>query len=227
MRIKDEATFMQKSGGVSPVMDGLICWIDCSNFNVDDLLAYDSVNSEYVEVAIPYGGVTYEMEENCLRINPNGNRQMHINKKYDGVYTIELIAGSDYDEECIGAVADFGTSYPRVVVGQIRNYRVDRKVTASNGSESISVDFSEDKLHHIVFSVGSDKIGTLYVDGVNCGTLSNFKTTSFYPMMSGNWTNTDSKTSTYWSCTRFYNRALSEEEILQNYNYEKSLGRVE
>lgn len=232
MRPLDECLLGRKKNGV--VTDGLVSWID----GRDNLIVVSEYNGKHCNVAKIMDRVD---GEECVAKHINGNMLCGIFSKEDsfitqGAYmysgvtigiskenaktakTIEAIISSEKALNGLNSALKIGEN----MVFSGRN--ANTSVHFFGSSSSIPYPFSP---LHIVGTI-ENGIGTIYVNGVK-GTIgtsaSAFEVQSLFRI----------SYDTYYllyavqkiGAIRLYDRGLTESEILQNYAYEKSLGRVE
>lgn len=241
MRIRDELVFMRKSGGgASPVMDGLYIWIDgqdplvtCSTESVSLLNRATGTSIECDNPSI-YGRpdwYSFTNENNFLKLSPI---YLWTNKRYgrfDGVYgttipnTFEFSGYTESPHTINFACLDNGYGGVQIKKNEwTRAYHNE-----ADGWHIVNGTFAENTSHHYVLTTDgtTKKKCKMYMDGllVDEGVILNYYSTDtpFLRITTENAT----YNSLYIGTSRCYNRALSEAEVQQNYEYEKSLGRVE
>lgn len=229
-------SFSGGSGGLSPVQDGLVCWLDAF-----DLTTFEN-NGTWSDRMNNYDGII----RNAFNVYSINNGELHANGVVDipnptkGLtnYTIEIGYEDVAQKYWLGLFGNVskkwgltsdGTSFYQQG-GIIGMYPLERtcisKEGIQNGKNYITITYYETGL-------------TIYHNGVLLGNFLNNENATIYPsnaeyccFMSRK-PNSVNETTTggadykecKWYFIRFYNRVLTNEEITNNYNYELSLGR--
>lgn len=240
MRIKDEAMFMRKSGGANPVMDGLVMWYDARDELVDTIVQkyYDDKYFEatmvdrvsgirathrdpnYQRVLLQEDGLFYHV---FSRVEYGNEVAGSFDGYVDGVKTVEIVRNVGLDPQ--GTVL-FGLK-SWYSGGSVRLYNYP-----ASPPNHIWTGYVQplNTVEHIVCIIDNNYCD-LYVNGeyktktkVNVDFLRFDSTSSFSLVAPGG---APAQVVYSIGSVKAYNRILTPEEIQQNYNYEKSLGRVD
>lgn len=235
MRIKDEAMFMQKSGGAGPVMDGLVFWLDFD----DELNASDYVD----EVHFLQMNIKERISGNSVFVDSTGGWKPWFRKfehgigndtagtsgwfkcSYDGVFpyakTVEVVS-SAYTSNF-----SYNSEY-RLAGTRLTATSFFAEISSSTSEDTLTFPHT-DKVKQLVAVCAVDPYNYMYMNSELVktafrGDRENIRITAsnFFSSDGGSGNPRFNLMS-----IRVYDRALTPEEILHNYNYEKSLGRVE
>lgn len=221
----------RKKSGV--VTDGLVSWIDGQ-----DELTVVSENNGICNVATIVDRVD---GEECTAKQISGDMRYGVFSKegsffkqeasyYHGV-TITISKETAKTAKTIEAII----SSENALRGFADRLKIGEKIVFSGLNENMSVNYFGSSFSipypfeplHIVGTI-ENGIGTIYVNGVKgtAGTsASAFDVTSLFSVAYDTWYTASAVQKI--GAIRLYDRELTESEILQNYNYEKSIGRVE
>lgn len=209
-----DAELLAHKGGLQPVTDGLLFWLD----GRDELFRYASPTSErkdymYERVngsKVDFSGTADAHTDNCFLVVSGGSgyivyslNQSLFPSSFDDIKTVEYIPSSPD---------------PFIVNGFQKNNNDIMFMAQWNPLRIPASSFSQ--YSHIVGTIDNQKVPKFYVNGglrvagtVGTGVLSGKPTANF------RWRSS-------LGCVRLYNRELSPEEIAQNLAYEVSIGRV-
>lgn len=216
MRPLDECLLKKKTGSI--VTDGLVLWIDGRDEPYNNVHVVDRVSGNYCyctksSSTLISSDKFYKLTSNATTAfkfftpSPSLNTQGEL---MSGIKTIEFVGGVD---EASGGVEILASSRSS------DNGLVYRTISAFLARSASKYAYIEGRNGHCVFtSTGMFVNGQWYSCKIPIASVAwLFNCRSF-----------SSATRNYYiGCQRLYDRELTEEEIMQNYNYEKSLGRVD
>ena len=235
------------SGGGEPiepsagyVTDNLVICCDAygktSADSFDDF--YDSINSKNFNLI--RGSATYGT--NCVDINDayllygNGESELGTTiKKSTKNTTIEIIfkCGS-YSSywKTIFTIGNYNSS-PFSIKANISNYCGNKYVYLMNNNMNNRLAIrclkKTQNWNHLVFSIDENDVCKIYVNGVQSYTknLLSYDNQNVYNtgLYFGHNNSSDVPVMSIGSF-RYYNKALNESEVLQNYNHEKTINRI-
>ena len=222
--MKDLSEQMLLAKQASPVTDGLFFWLD----GRDSISASNTFLNRVSNVYSTYltGGNNFERIIDLT--NVDGFYKIHFDfskgsgadiwfrgESGNNAQTIELVTSTTFGAFII---PDAGGYWTRLQV--IENYvryvwGIDRYAQIPyNSAGSIPI--------HIVA-----RPNKLTINGVHYKNLSNYNSVSFSdPAIIRCWESWGSPTNHTIGTLRAYSKELSDDEVLQNYNYEQSIGRV-
>lgn len=233
----------RKQSGV--VTDGLQLWLDASeapvstegekqwNTNGNSITGYNAVTyadkvtggdirlykpsdvlGSSVYYSIVYDGfLTVNKNDTAERISTSSIPSSFESKAVEGVW---ITSGGNISHK---------TSRECPVCG-VRVYHSNYYVYDSSHTGGVPVEQYADGLpHHYIFQINNG-IKEIYVDGnlINSASAKN-ESLDINCSLIGRGTGGFNGEIISFGCYRCYNKPLTQEEILQNYNYEKSLGR--
>lgn len=225
MRPPDYCLLGRKKKGV--VTDGLVCWIDGADYDLGTSSFVDRVTNSVVPLETYADFEHTETVENGFMHTYHTSYARYGTKKltFDTPpMTIEFVGGSTQSERSYVAFGVFRDLYGKILNNTMRigGFGVNRSYSV--GTEDLNIPMEDGKIYHLVLSY-NDAGANLYINGEMIGVSNIKKFENMNPM--GVFVGQPTHNGTHhFGCTRIYDRTLSDGEILQNYNYEKSLGRV-
>lgn len=230
--IKDETAFMQKSGDLSPITDGLIYWFDAIDLQL--------VTTSRMECDDRAGGLrtafSYSARQRYFKVEDGYLRYKALNSSsllgttttpIDGIETVEVLIENTTHN--FPFHSGDGTSESNYRLGL---YRSGSRITYPRSSNVSPNNFTRydgapttGKLHIVGTFEGSKSIIYINGDSSGCVSIDNTYRCAGKNIFNASNMATDQEVSI--AIVRFYDRALSAEEILHNYNYEQSIGRVD
>lgn len=228
MIIVDEPAFMgRKSGGNNPVMDGLVLWFDAQDEPVNDRTLLDRVSNTGIN-ASGVAEYRYSLVRNGVYINVMPNQAYSPSSYY--FQLPQQLVGHPTVEYCVSVPV---TGFPReawfgqtsIMTNQDGNLYYSHVLW---GNIDITGVVNAGVPLHVVATFEDDKYA-LYINGERRqvgSVVSSYTMNYVFQLPVFNQSSRPNGVIDIGSI-RVYNRPLTAEEVLKNYAYEQSLGRVQ
>ncbi|MCQ2308198.1 MAG: hypothetical protein MJ000_11665 [Bacteroidales bacterium] len=224
--IRDEFMFFRNASVSSPVLSGLLLWLDGQDEISESFQIRERVSG--LLFTIPTNGRSGTITSNAPFIEYDTGAHCNVSilneSSIRSPKTIELTAICDAGGFGFGCWDNSISPGKKSTlgIGYSSDYVVKSSVAAAGrGAFSQKINFGQSYNIAITEDDGNCKF---FIDGLLVSEFGDF-TIDEYCQHLLSIVSYGSKSGSF-GCLRLYSRPLSNSEILQNYNYEKSLGRV-
>lgn len=202
--------------GLMPVMDGLVCWLDGRDGKIGDTIWKDrSGNGSDAEI------IGCEWTGFSLKINNNSDQFLVSKTLIDDnnkPYTLEVYFKRNFTTR--GATNVILANTSKQWYGSTSIYIDVNRLYFDMGNQTLTADYTNNKPYQVAITKSNQVSRKGFLNGEF---VNEHSRTTYTISFLGNWD--DNKMMGEYYSIRLYNRALTEEEIKQNYLYEQSIER--